>query len=423
MKDIMKTLGRAPVAGGRRGIASACTAHPIAIEAALRFGQRGGRAVLIEATCNQVNQEGGYTGMTPAAFRRHVEAIAERVGFDPAELVLGGDHLGPNPWKSLAPDEAMTRAEAMVADYARAGFTKLHLDTSMGCAREGAALPDEVTARRAARLARVAEAAAPDREALSYVIGTEVPVPGGALEALDHVEVTAPEAARRTVAVHRAAFAALRLEAAFGRAVGVVVQPGVEFGNAEVVVYDRAKAAALAAVLPDLPGFVFEAHSTDYQPAAALSALVEDGFAILKVGPALTFALREALYGLDAMATALGWQDGTDSLFNALERLMLAEPGHWRKYYHGTADELRLQRHFSYSDRIRYYWPHPAAQAAVARLLGRFGDRPIPAPLVSQYLAALYPALAEGRVAPRAADLCRAAVARVLAHYDAACQG
>jgi tagatose-1,6-bisphosphate aldolase non-catalytic subunit AgaZ/GatZ len=35
--------------------------------------------VLIEATCNQVNQDGGYTGMTPADFRRFVEDIAARV--------------------------------------------------------------------------------------------------------------------------------------------------------------------------------------------------------------------------------------------------------------------------------------------------------------------------------------------------------
>ncbi len=422
MTDILTRRGRERLAERRRGVTSACTAHPVAIEAALIFGKRRGRAVLIEATCNQVNQEGGYTGMTPAAFRRHVEGIAARVGFDPAHLILGGDHLGPNPWKSLVPDEAMARAEAMVAGYAGAGFTKLHLDTSMGCAGETAALPDEVTARRAARLARVAEAAAPRPEALSYVIGTEVPVPGGALEALDHLEVTAPDAALRTVAVHRTAFAALGLEAAFGRAMAVVVQPGVEFGNAKVMVYDRARAAPLAAVLPDLPGFVFEAHSTDYQPAAALTALVEDGFAILKVGPGLTFALREALYGLDAMATALGWQEGQDSLFASLERLMLAEPGHWRNYCHGTPEELRLQRHFSYSDRIRYYWPHPEAQVAVARLLGLFGDRPIPPTLVSQYLAALLPAVAEGRVLARAGDLCRAAVERVLADYDAACE-
>ncbi len=59
---------------------------------------------------------------------------------------------------------------------------------------------------------------------------------------------------------------------------------------------------ALCAVLDDEPDLAFEAHSTDYQGRQPLRELVEDGFAILKVGPELTFALREALYGLDLIA-------------------------------------------------------------------------------------------------------------------------
>ena len=170
---------------GRAGVTSVCTAHPIVIEAALSLGLRTGRRVLIEATCNQVNQEGGYTGMTPADFRRFVETIASRVGLHPSRIILGGDHLGPNPWRHLPADEAMQRAKAMIEAYARAGFTKLHLDTSMGCAGEPAALADEVTAERAAALAKVAEGAAGTALAPVYIIGTEVPVPGGAQHALE----------------------------------------------------------------------------------------------------------------------------------------------------------------------------------------------------------------------------------------------
>ena len=170
--------------GEHRGITSVCSAHPVVIEAALRLAKANGKTVLIEATCNQVNQDGGYTGMNPADFRRFVEDIAAEVGLEPAKIVLGGDHLGPNPWKHLPADEAMDKAEAMIAAYARAGFTKLHLDTSMGCAGEPVALSDALTAGRAARLARSAEANAGD-VAPVYVIGTEVPVPGGATHALD----------------------------------------------------------------------------------------------------------------------------------------------------------------------------------------------------------------------------------------------
>ena len=408
-------------AGAPVGIASICTAHPVVIEAALLRGGSIGEPVLIEATCNQVNQEGGYTGMTPADFRRFVEEIADRIGFERERLILGGDHLGPNPWKHLPAEEAMGRAEEMIAAYAKAGFTKLHLDASMGCAGESTALPDDVTARRAARLALAAEASA-DGLQLSYVIGTEVPVPGGALESIERVDVTSPEAALHTVEVHRAAFATVGAEKAFDRALAVVVQPGVEYGNANVIRYRREQARELSAVLSRMPQFVFEAHSTDYQSLEALRALVEDGFAILKVGPWLTFALREALYGLDQIAAVLEPAFSEGGLMTSMERLMTRGPAHWKKYYHGDPAEQRIQRHFSYSDRIRYYWPHAEAARAVERLLSFFERRTIPQTLVSQYLAASYPAVAEGRLAPTAPDLLTAAVRRVLDVYGGACR-
>lgn len=405
----------------RAGVTSVCTAHPIAIEAALSLALRTGKRVLIEATCNQVNQEGGYTGMTPADFRKFVERIAARVGLDPSRVILGGDHLGPNPWKHLPADEAMQRAKALIEGCVRAGFAKLHLDTSMGCAGEPAALADQVTAERAAALAKVAEGVEGHGPPPVYIIGTEVPVPGGAQHALESLEVTRPEAALRTVEVHQKAFSEAGLEAAFERTIGVVVQPGVEFASTEVIPYKPEKARRLAGALADLPGFVFEAHSTDYQPAACLGALVTDGFAILKVGPWLTFAMREALYGLDCIARVLHPSPTDDGLPTAMEALMLREPGNWRKYYQGSSDEVRLQRHFSFSDRIRYYWPHPEAQAAVDRLFAKLGDRPIPEPLISQYLGGLYPEVVDGSLSARPRDLVLGAVLQVLRRYDHAC--
>src|SRR5690606_20365662 len=124
---------------------------------------------LIEATCNQVNQEGGYTGMTPADFRAFVFRLAGETGFDRENLILGGDHLGPNPWRDRPADEAMDKAKAMVAAYAGAGFTKVHLDASMRCADDPMPLPTETLAARAAALAATAEASS-DGRPLVYVI-------------------------------------------------------------------------------------------------------------------------------------------------------------------------------------------------------------------------------------------------------------
>ncbi|MDX8500543.1 D-tagatose-bisphosphate aldolase, class II, non-catalytic subunit [Mesorhizobium sp. VK4C] len=407
------------VAGGKGGVASICSAHPLVIEAALRHGAAHGADVLIEATCNQVNHEGGYTGMTPAAFRAFVEAHAGKTGFPLDRLILGGDHLGPNPWKHLPASQAMQKAVAMIYAYAGAGFTKLHLDTSMACADDSVVLPDETIAARAADLAAAAEAAVARAggEKPVYIIGTEVPVPGGALETLDHMHVTEPADALRTVEVHRQAFSRLGLDAAFARAVGVVVQPGVEFGNAEIIAYAPRKATKLVASLESMPQFVFEAHSTDYQPTEALAALVRDGFAILKVGPWLTFALREALYGLSSVADRLVPDPTRENLPTAMERVMLASPGNWRKHYPGTPDEQRLQRHFSFSDRIRYYWPSPDAQHATKALLAALGDRDIPRPLISQYLGHLDAEVGAGRIKPTAHELLIGSITRVLDIY------
>jgi D-tagatose-bisphosphate aldolase class II non-catalytic subunit len=403
-----------------KGIVSICSAQPVVIEAAMRASAEREGPLLIEATCNQVNQEGGYTGMTPRDFRRFVEGVAVRVGFDPARLILGGDHLGPSPWRDLSVEEALGRAERMVDAYVRAGFAKIHLDTSMGCAGEAAAVSDAVTAERAARLARIAEVAAQEvgTPAPHYVIGTEVPVPGGATESLDHMRPTSPESVQRTVDVHRAAFVAVGQEAAFERAIGLVVQPGVEFSSESVRVYDRTAARELAAAGRALPNLVFEAHSTDYQPESALTALVQDGFAILKVGPALTFSLREALYGLDAIRAFMLSTPDDKRLPAAMEALMLARPQYWRAHYHGDEEALRRQRHYSYSDRIRYYWTIPEAARATEALLASLQGVKVLETLVSQHLNWAYPALMTGRCSSNAASLIEMSIRKVIETYD-----
>jgi D-tagatose-1,6-bisphosphate aldolase subunit GatZ/KbaZ len=411
--------------GKPTGITSVCSAHALVIEAALREALTDAGPVLIEATCNQVNHEGGYTGMTPTDFRQFVLGIVEQVGFDPRRLILGGDHLGPNPWKDLSAEQAMAKAELMLEAYARAGFSKIHLDASMACAGESDPLPGAVIAERAARLAAVVErtVSAAGMPLPVYVIGTEVPVPGGALEKVEDLAVTTPEDARETLALHRRAFAALGLQSAYGRVVGLVVQPGVEFGNENVVVYQADKARELSAVLQQEPQVVFEAHSTDYQPVSALSGLVHDGFAILKVGPGLTFALREALYALDQIAATLQLLPAGKQLYRVMETLMQNDPHHWNKYYHGDEAALRLQRHFSYSDRIRYYWPFETASEAVDQLFAALGDRPIAETLVSQYLPQIYPQVANGAGDTTARGLVLAVIIRVLRQYREACGG
>jgi D-tagatose-1,6-bisphosphate aldolase subunit GatZ/KbaZ len=373
------------------GITSVCSAHPIVIRAALRHAAACDGQVLIEATCNQVNQFGGYTGLKPRDFVALVEKIVGEERLLRDKVILGGDHLGPNPWRAEPAEVAMTKADDMIAAYVEAGFRKLHLDTSMGCAGEPVALDDATTAGRAVRLAAVAErcAASSGGEPPVYVIGTEVPPPGGAHHVITTLEPTGVDAARKTIALHRTRFDAAGLGKAFDRVLALVVQPGVEFGNENVIVYDRARAQTLSALLDEEPALVYEAHSTDYQGAQALRELVEDGFAILKVGPELTFALREALYGLDLIASDSIPGYPSRNLMTVMDALMRKHPDHWKGHYQGSQAKQHILRHYSYSDRIRYYWNHPAAEDAVLRLTKALDGRIIPAPLFRQHLPTL----------------------------------
>ena len=424
MKPLLDIIARHK-AGESRGIYSVCSAHPLVIEAALRRAQRHSSPVLIEATSNQVNQDGGYTGMRPADFARFVREIAARVGVPTARVLLGGDHLGPNCWQHLDAEAAMRRSEQLLADYVTAGFRKLHLDCSMSCGGDPAQLGDELVARRAARLCRVAEDTwqRVGGEAPVYVVGTEVPVPGGAQEALAELRPTAAAAAVATIGAHADAFAAAGLGAVWPRVVALVVQPGVEFDHHHVIDFVPERAAALSAVIATQPSMVYEAHSTDYQTAANLGALVRAHFAILKVGPGLTFALREVLWALAQIEAEWLPAAQRSGLRETVLAAMSADPRHWQKYYHSSGAQLLLDQQYSLSDRLRYYWPVATVERALAKLLSNLEASPPPLTLLSQYLPQQYAAVRAGNLKVSVRELVLNHIDLVLQQYGAACGG
>ena len=407
------------------GIYSVCSAHPLVLEAAIDQALADNSVLLIEATANQVNQFGGYTGMQPADFRDYVHSIAASRGMPGDRIILGGDHLGPVCWVSEDAASAMEKAAGLVRAFAAAGFSKIHLDCSMPLKGDPDALDDKVIAERAARLC--AEAEASSREAFGgsgivYVIGTEVPPPGGADEALDTVAVTPAARARQTLEIHKQAFLDRELGAAWKRVIALVVQPGVEFDNSAVVDYDPNKAASLSALAEgDTGGIAFEAHSTDYQKAETFASLVRDHFAILKVGPALTFALREALFSLSHIEAALIPELDRSNLIQVCSKVMRDHPQHWQRFYHGNEREKALLQLYSLSDRIRYYWPDPVIDQAVRRLLKNLEGHLIPLGLVSQFFPHELSAIRAGTLKPGPHELVAAHIRRAIAPYAAAC--
>lgn len=405
------------------GLYSVCCSHPTVLRAAMRVAAQYGTPLLVEATSNQVDQFGGYTGMTPVEFRDYVHRLAHEQEFPLERLVLGGDHLGPNAWQAQDAATAMAHAEVLIEAYAAAGFHKIHLDCSMRCADDAPVLSDDTVAERAVRLAAIAEQAAA-RAGLPppvYVIGTEVPVPGGEASLEQALAVTSPQAAARTLEVHRRAFAGAGLGEAWKRVIAMVVQPGVDFDQANVQHYDAAAAAELSEFVADQPGLVFEAHSTDYQRESGLHDMVRDHYAILKVGPAATFALREGFLALCQIEEALLGKEPASRLMDVLDEVMRAKPKHWQKHYLGSADEQRLMRRYGLSDRCRYYWGEPEVAAAVSRLFANLAGRAIPLPLLSQYLPEQFLAVLQGELAAAPQALLEHKIGRLLAQYARAC--
>lgn len=361
MTKVLRNIIAQNRAGRTVAIPSVCSAQPDVLRASIAMAQRLDRQIVVEATSNQVNQDGGYTGITPLEFIGYVHGLADDAGADRERIIFGGDHLGPQAWRSMDAGAAMAKAEVLVRDYVAAGFGKIHLDCSEGCIGDPAQLSDDVTAARSAQLARVCSDAGDD---LLFVVGTEVPPPGGA-RMDEHAEIppTHPAAARATLVAHDAAFG--DLAPLIG---GLVVQPGVEFSPTAVHPMPMDRDPHLLDALVDHPNVCLEAHSTDYQDPAVFPRLADLGFAFQKVGPALTFAYREALYALDRL------RDPNGALEAAMEKVMLADPHQWQGHYSGDSDAVYQQRHFGLADRIRYYWPTPAAQAAVVELKQGFAD-------------------------------------------------
>ncbi|MEO7837748.1 MAG: class II D-tagatose-bisphosphate aldolase, non-catalytic subunit [Anaerolineales bacterium] len=426
--------------GEAKGITSVCSAHPWVLKTILGSNDFHGTAhdllsksgrrsrsratdvntpVLIEATCNQVNQLGGYTGMRPADFVTYVRGIAAENNFLFENVILGGDHLGPSVWQNEFAELAMEKSKTLVRDYVKAGFLKIHLDCSMRLADDpSGVLNPEIVAQRAAQLAKVAEDSLSQQEwgrgegGLRYVIGTEVPVPGGATEHEEGVSVTNVEDARQTIQVTREAFIREGLESAWERVIAVVVQPGVEFGDDFVLPYKPESAQNLSRYI-ESQSMIYEAHSTDYQTRKALSDLVRDHFAILKVGPALTFAFREAVFALAMIENELVSKNMRSNLIQVLDNVMLKQPEHWEKYYRGVQAEQDFKRKYSLSDRIRYYWPEPEVQNAFTQLMNNLGDKVLPYSLLSQFV---------NETDLNAAQVIELRINKVLSDYLAACE-
>ena len=417
------------ISGETGGITAVCSTHRMVLEAAFETAATTSDILLIEATSNQVNQSGGYTGMHPSVYMEYIKSLAAAARFPLSRLIVGADHLGPHPWIREPADKALARAKILVKECVDAGFNKIHLDTGMGCADDPSApLPTEIISERAAMLCFAAESQAQrqpaDRPSPLYVIGAEVPKPGGGLDD-EQLRVTSVEDVDGLLDSTRACLNQMGLSSAWERVVAVVVQPGIDFGNMQVIRYRPKSAVELADYHSALPGIMtYEVHAADYQSPSAIEEMFRDHLTILKIGPCLTNAYREAIFSLAHME--MEWLAGKkgyrlSEIRHCLESVMKKNPEHWQTHYRGTAAEVEFLRQYSFRDRMRYYWHNPEIAAAVNRLLHNL-NRSIPPVLLKQYFPDLYPAIESGEIESTVLSLIKGRIAQTLTPYFRASQ-
>jgi len=408
----------------KNGIYSVCSSDVDVIIASLRQAQKDKSPLLVEATCNQVNQFGGYTGMKPADYRDFVFALADKVGFSKDKIILGGDHLGTQPFKSLKSSDAMNRAREMVKLFADAGFTKIHLDASVRCLDDHELSVDEFECQACERAAEMASVIEQTNNVnnISYIVGTEVPTPGGSLDNEEELKPTTAEEAEKTLKRSKDAFLKRKLNNGWQRVCGLVVQPGVEFSDTNIHSYDRLAATKLSSFLKDNPKLVYEAHSTDYQSQNNLKELVEDGFSILKVGPALTYAKRQAIFALGRIEKELIKESEQSHIEQVIDDAMVKNPSNWESHYHGTPEEIAQSRKYSYSDRLRYYWPNSKIQQSMIKLKKNLYQIVIPKTLIYEFLPNQYWAVREGLLPCNPDELINHQIMVELKRYSIACK-
>ena len=409
------------------GIPSFCSANKYVIETAIEQAQRQDDFVVIEATSNQVNQYGGYMGMRSVDFKNYVYKIADQLHFDRNKIILGGDHLGPLPWCDEPAEIAMEKAKKLVHECVKAGYLKIHLDTSMRLGSDDVTqrLSDDIIAERGVELYCEAIKAYdellienPNAIRPVFVIGSEVPIPGGMQAHSNDMEVTRAEDFENTLLAYRKAFSRHGMENAQKDIIAIVVQPGVEFGETHIHQYDRYAARKLCSKLQQYPDIVFEGHSTDYQPYEKLRQMVEDGIAIIKVGPALTYAVREALFALSMMEDELISESRKSNFRNVLEKVMLENDKDWKKYYKGTDLEKHLLREYSFSDRSRYYFNNKEVIGAINTLVANLDEVGIPMYMLHQYMPLQYMHVRDGKVKCEAKELIKDAVRFIVENYN-----
>jgi len=406
----------------RKGCISVCSSNQLVIESVFREVKAKDIPIFIESTANQVNQFGGYTNLTPIKFKEFVFQIADKIGLPYEKIFLGGDHLGAYVWNALETNQALDLSKELIREYIKAGFVKLHIDMSMPLGHERF-IDKEIIAFRTAKLCKIAEECYKQYKEYYplgmhpvYVIGSDVPPPGGGVSFAP--EVTSKEELEECLDIFQYAFKKEGVSEVFNYVVAVVANFGVDFTADLIFDFNQELIFPLKEVITKF-NLVFEGHSTDYQTKENLRQMVKNEIKILKVGPALTYALRESLMGLYHIENELIPNRASELSYfkEVLLKAMMTNKNQWKKYFDENEDNINSKLVYSFLDRWRYYYDTPELKKAIFKLINNLSNIRIPLWLISQYFPHQYEKIRKKALKANPTDIIFDKISNVLENY------
>ena len=166
--------------GVPRTIFAACPNSPTVIRASLRAAKRNNAPIYFAATLNQIDCDGGYTGMTQEDFVRTVRFETERVNFT-GDVIVAIDHGGP--WlkdkqrtEKWSVKDAMDGVKKSFEAAVLAGYDLIHVDPTVDInVPKGEIIDIHVVAARTVELIAHTEKFRKEHgiAPISYEVGTE----------------------------------------------------------------------------------------------------------------------------------------------------------------------------------------------------------------------------------------------------------
>jgi len=350
----------------KHSLPSFCTANFNVIKILIIFAKHHNLPILLESTSNQVNQFGGYTGLTPKEFYKKISKLKKKIKINKKQVMIGADHLGPLPWKKFNSKVALKNAKTLIKKCIALKYDKIHIDSTIICKDDKSLNLNFIRSRSEEIFNTVPKKNIKD---VFFVFGSEVPFAGGGNNSKP--KPSKLNNIKTDYSLYNSVLKNLNINKK--NKFSLVIEPGMAFSNSKVILPKLEKFRKRLS-FSKKNNFSYEAHSTDYQKLKTLKKLVKNNFRFLKVGPELTFYFYQAIKKMEEIEHMYCNKKSNIEyeLINAMQR----DDKYWKDYYKGTKNKIKFLKLNSYLDRMRYYWDSKKVKKSMNKLIKNINTIP-----------------------------------------------